>query len=108
MLNNLKATFKNGGISVTNQHGEIVTYVMLQNVYVSPTATPDEAYQAGAVANQAIDVVARNAGCTSVVLVLSPEHPHFPEERWVRIVERPIVTMPEVGCNTSAQTHFIN
>jgi hypothetical protein len=113
MLSKFKATAKkNGGISVTNQRGELVCYVMLEKAFVASGTTPEEAQQAGDAADLAIECAARNAGATSVVLVLSPEHPHFPEERWVRIIERPIpqtVRMPEVGSKTSAQaTHYLN
>jgi hypothetical protein len=111
MFNNFKATVKHGDVSVTDRRGELVCYVMLEKVYVAPQATPEDVYQAGASAELAIDVEARRAGATSVVLVLSPEHPHFPEEKWVRIIERPItqtVTMPEVGATTSAQATYIN
>jgi hypothetical protein len=108
----LKATHKQGGIAVTNQHGEIMTFVLVEKTYVAPAATPDEAYQAGAAADLAIDVAARNAGCTTVVLVLSENHPHFPEERWIRVIERAVpqrFVMGGVASDKSASsTKFIN
>jgi hypothetical protein len=112
LINNFKATHRNGGVSVTNQRGELVCYIMLESVFVAPAAPEEEAYQAGEAADRAIDVAARNAGASSVVLVLGPEHPHFPEEKWVRIITRPItqtVTMPEVASTTSAHaTPYLN
>ena len=112
MLSNFKATAKkDGGVSVTNQRGELVCYVMLEKAFVASGTSPDEAMQAGDAADLAIQCAARNAGASSVVLVLGPEHPHFPEERWVRIIEREIpqtVKMPEVGVAKSAQATFIN
>ena len=110
MLKPYNAKVKPGGVAVTNRRGELVCYVMLEKAFVAPGATPDEARQAGEEADNTIEIEARKAGATSVVLVLSPEHPHFPEERWIRIVERSIpqnITMPEAGSKTSAQA-FIN
>jgi hypothetical protein len=108
----MKATHKNGHVSVVNQRGELVTYIMLQNVYVAPAAPEEEAYQAGEAADRAIDVAARNAGATSVVLVLSPEHPPQPDEKVIRIIQREIrqqPAMPEVGCSAPSQaTRFVN
>lgn len=110
MLRNMKATAKkDGGVSVTNGKGELVCYLMLEKAYVAPATTPEEAMQAGDAADLAIECAARNAGATSVVLVLGPEHPHFPEEKWVRIIEREIprtVKMPDVG--TTPSHVFVN
>ncbi len=112
MLSNFKATAKkDGGVSVTNQRGELVCYVMIEKAFVASGTTPEETQQAGPAAYLAIECAARNAGATSVVLVLGPESPHFPEEKWVRILEWPVaqtVKMPEVGATTSAQATFIN
>jgi hypothetical protein len=108
-----KATHKNGGVSVTNQRGELVCYVRVEKTYMAPTiaTNPDEAYQAGEAADQAIDCAARNAGASSVVLVLPSDLPPQPGERWIRIIERPIaqtVTMPEVGRNAQPTAPYIN
>jgi hypothetical protein len=96
---------------VTNQRGELVCYVMVEKAFVASGTTPEEVQEAGDTATLAIDCAARNAGASSVVLVLGPDHPHFPEEKWVRIIERPVsqtVTMPEVGSVASAQATYLN
>jgi hypothetical protein len=91
MLKNLNAAIKPGGVSVTNRYGQLVCFVTIDKVFVAHAATPDVAQKAGEEAEKAIEQAARNAGCSSVVTVLSPAHPHYPEERWVRILERPVL-----------------
>lgn len=82
--------------TVANECDQVIAYVPFEKVYVvpayaiSPKASPEEALQAGNSVDEAIADRAQSEGITRVLLILSPEHPHMPEEKVIRVVERAV------------------
>ncbi len=95
--------------SVTNQRGELVGCVPFEKVFLVPGSAilqdtaPLEDRPVACEASKAIKREGQKSGVGKLLVVLSEDHPSFPGEKWVRVIEQQIPHVPMQGLDFPLQ-----
>jgi hypothetical protein len=71
-------------------HVPIETVFLVSSSAVNPKTTEVEARVAGDIIDSYIEREGQQAGIRKCLIVVPPCQPSFPEERWIRVIERSI------------------
>jgi hypothetical protein len=82
-------TAKNGANRVIC-HTPLETVFLISSSALNPLATEVEAQAAGDLIDSHIESEGQKAGISKCLIVVPPCQPSFPEERWIRVIERSI------------------